>query len=148
MNFKRTTVPMPMSHAGSRTDGTLASARISKKLLWMKMRCTFLFPNALYLFLCRSNLSSWRFSQVTWYKASDISHCWCGRERSKQDIDECGLVFECSRVAAKLLSVCHPGNDELNKEHEVKGSVPSCKFDETFCSLIPSWLHICDRSRR
>jgi len=117
-------------------------------LLWIKIRCICLFPNAFYRFLCHSHLPSWQFSQETWYKASGISHCWCGRERSKEDIDEFGCVFECAEHSAFLLSVCHPGDDELNKQHEMEGSVPSCKFDETFCSLIPSWFHIRHRRRR
>ena len=60
-------------------------------------------------------------------------------------MDEFGRVFECFGLKALLLSVCHPGSADLNQQHEMEGSVPSCKFDETFCSLIPSWIHICHR---
>ena len=62
-------------------------------------------------------------------------------------MDKVGHVFVCAGLLAFLLSVCHPVSADLNKEHEMEGSVPSCMFDETFCSLIPSWIHICPQKR-
>ena len=147
MSSRRTTVLMPV----------LKPHRLSYG--WNTRKCSYIkaiassdanevrlsFSACVLPFFCHPYLSLCWFSQETWYKVSGITHCWCGHERSKKNMDEFGSVFESSGLEALLLSVCYPGSADLNEQHEIVGSVPSCKFDETFCSLIPSWIHICNR---
>ena len=70
------------------------------------------------------------------FEVRGMSHCWCGNPRTDFDFDVSGSKHI-------LLSICHPVDPLLNRQHEVQGAIPSCEFTQQFVDLMPSWHHIC-----
>ena len=72
-----------------------------------------------------------------------MSHCWCGNAMIRHWSDT--MTIKKGTWGHTLMSVCHPVNQLLNREHETEDAIPSCVFTPQFIDLILSRLHCCDK---